>query len=134
LGALEYKFWSTWCNGVGRPDLIEHQGAAPGTDGADQVEAVFLERTRAEWTTFADEHDCCLEPILSPAESFARAAADAGELPPTIDAVGPTGEPIPVPAPGLRFSRSPLATGGAAPRTGAHQSAATDPDSIWPTR
>ena len=29
-----------------------------------QLEAIFRERTRADWTAFAGEHDCCLEPVL----------------------------------------------------------------------
>jgi alpha-methylacyl-CoA racemase len=28
------------------------------------VQAVFMERTRAQWEAFAGEHDCCLEPVL----------------------------------------------------------------------
>ncbi len=138
LGALEYKFWAAWCNGMERPDLIEHQYVAPGTEASTEIEGLFAARTRAEWKAFADEHDCCLEPILSPAESYARAAAesasDGAEIPPTIDAIGPSGEAIPVPAPGLRFSRSPLAPGGTAPRTGADQAALADLDSLWPAR
>ena len=32
LGALEPKFWSAFCRGVGREDLIEHQFDPPGSD------------------------------------------------------------------------------------------------------
>lgn len=140
LGALEPKFWQAWCRGVERPDLIEHQGAAPGTAPADEIEAIFAARTREEWQAFAEEHDCCLEPVLSPAESFAAAAnawstpAAGGEthgIAPTIDAVGPTGSLIPTPAPGLCFSRSPLATGGTAPRSGADQALLDHPAMAW---
>ena len=28
------------------------------------MERIFAERTRDEWTAFAAEHDCCLEPVL----------------------------------------------------------------------
>ena len=31
-GALEPKFWAAFCNGVGRPDLIEGQFEAPGSE------------------------------------------------------------------------------------------------------
>ena len=64
LGALEPKFWQAWCRGVGRDDLIEKQFEKPGSDAHGQVIDVFKGRTRAEWTQFASEHDCCLEPIL----------------------------------------------------------------------
>ena len=32
-GALEPKFWAAFCNGVERPDLVEKQFEAPGSDG-----------------------------------------------------------------------------------------------------
>jgi alpha-methylacyl-CoA racemase len=140
LGALEPKFWRTFCEGVDRPDLLPHPGATPGSPFGEAVEAVFAERTRDEWAQFAADHDCCLEPVLSPAESFAAAraigaatTADDTEaaidsrpfsesLPATLDAEGADGRAIPVPAPGVRFSRSSLAPGGTAPRTGEHDS------------
>lgn len=140
LGALEPKFWQAWCNGIERPDLIEHQGAAPGSDAATEIEGIFASRTRDEWRAFADEHDCCLEPVLTPAESYAAAteawstpaaAGTAHGIAPTIDAVGPAGSLLPVPAPGLRFSRSPLASGGTAPRSGADQAVLEDPTTAW---
>jgi crotonobetainyl-CoA:carnitine CoA-transferase CaiB-like acyl-CoA transferase len=64
LGALEPKFWTAWCRGVGREDLIERQFEGPGSDAHAEVEAVFAARSRAEWEAFAEEHDCCLEPVL----------------------------------------------------------------------
>jgi alpha-methylacyl-CoA racemase len=64
LGALEPKFWAAWCRGVGREDLIGRQFDPPGSPAHDDVSAVFGSRTRAEWEAFAEEHDCCLEPVL----------------------------------------------------------------------
>ena len=71
FGALEPKFWRAWCEGVGRPDLVERQFDAVGSDTHREVEAVFAERTRAEWEAFNDEHDCCLEPVLGLDEALA---------------------------------------------------------------
>jgi alpha-methylacyl-CoA racemase len=64
LGALEPKFWQTWCRGVGREDLIAAQFERPGSDAHTQVKEIFASRTRAEWEAFAGKHDCCLEPVL----------------------------------------------------------------------
>ena len=36
-GALEPKFWAAFCNGVERPDLIEKQFEAPGSDAWREV-------------------------------------------------------------------------------------------------
>ena len=70
LGALEPKFWQAWCRGVGREDLIERQFDPPGSDSHGSVEEVFAGRTRAEWEAFAEEHDCCLEPVLGLEEAL----------------------------------------------------------------
>jgi crotonobetainyl-CoA:carnitine CoA-transferase CaiB-like acyl-CoA transferase len=63
-GALEPKFWRAFCEGTGHPELIEVQFNRPGSEGWEKVAAVFRERSRAEWKSFNDEHDCCIEPIL----------------------------------------------------------------------
>jgi len=64
LGALEPKFWRTWCQGVGREDLIDAQFQGPGSEAHGEVERIFRERSRAQWQEFAREHDCCLELVL----------------------------------------------------------------------
>jgi alpha-methylacyl-CoA racemase len=64
LGAIEPKFWAAWCRGVGREDLVEHQFDAPGSDAHRDTQAIFATRTREQWSAFASEVDCCLEPVL----------------------------------------------------------------------
>jgi len=64
LGALEPKFWAAWCRGVGREDLMGAAFEAPGSEAHAAVSAVFAARTRDEWSAFAAEVDCCLEPVL----------------------------------------------------------------------
>ncbi len=71
LGALEPKFWQAFCRGVGREDLIASQFERPGSEQHAQVCDIFKERTRAEWEGFAQEHDCCLEPVLELDEALA---------------------------------------------------------------
>src|SRR5829696_819244 len=72
LGALEPKFWRALCAGLGREDLLErHMDPAV----ADELEAIFAARTRAEWAAFDDAHGCCLEPVLGLDEALARARA-----------------------------------------------------------
>ncbi len=72
LGALEAKFWVTFCEAVGRPELsARHQ-----TNDDDQqaliraVRAIFLTRTRDEWLAFFEGRDVCLSPVNQPAEAF----------------------------------------------------------------
>jgi crotonobetainyl-CoA:carnitine CoA-transferase CaiB-like acyl-CoA transferase len=117
LGALEPKFWQNWCKGVGRPDLIEKQFEHPDSEAGAEIAAVFKERTRDEWTKFAGEHDCCLEPILDLDEALdselVRARGMVVELDqPGIGLVKQVGAPI-------KLSRTPADTNGAAPALGA---------------
>lgn len=98
LGALEPKFWMTFCDAIGRPDL----GARQLTDGADQagvlrdVREVFRLRSQAEWLAFFEGRDVCLSPVNSPADAFAD---------PHIAARGTV-----VRATGLRAVRAPFGT------------------------
>ena len=67
LAALEPKFWMQFSAGIGHaPDMSDmvpgsHQEALKA-----KLAAVFLERTRDAWIAFANERDCCLEPVLTP--------------------------------------------------------------------
>jgi alpha-methylacyl-CoA racemase len=88
LGALEPKFWRAWCEGVGRPDLVEQQFAAVGSDVHGEVEAVFAERTRAEWRAFNDVHDCCLEPVLDLDDALESELVRAREMVIEVDQPG----------------------------------------------
>jgi crotonobetainyl-CoA:carnitine CoA-transferase CaiB-like acyl-CoA transferase len=64
LAALEPKFFSAFCVGIGRPELAARQGEEPQDALRADLAAVFATRTRAEWAAFAAEHDACLEPVL----------------------------------------------------------------------
>lgn len=69
LGALEPKFWRSFCEGVG---LDFDMGAMiPGPHQAAlraKLGEIFASRTRDEWAAFGAEKDCCLEPVLEPRE------------------------------------------------------------------
>jgi len=90
-GALEPKFWAAFCNGAGRPDLVERQFEAPGGEAWREVAAVFRSRTRAEWSAFNDEHDCCIEPVLDLDEALDSELVRARGMVVEVDqpAIGP---------------------------------------------
>jgi crotonobetainyl-CoA:carnitine CoA-transferase CaiB-like acyl-CoA transferase len=118
LGALEPKFWQAWCRGVGREDLIEKQFSAPGSEAHGEVEQVFLERTRDEWSEFASQHDCCLEPVLGLDEALDSELVRAREMvvrleQPGTDGVDLLGVPV-------KLSRTPGAPAGPGPALGEH--------------
>ncbi len=100
LGALEPKFWQRFCRAVARPEWM-HRGMEIGL--APLVDALFAERTRAEWDTVLRPADCCGEPVLEPWELRDHplfSDAFVGELPRSYPALVPTDE--------LPRSRAPL--------------------------
>lgn len=72
VAALEAKFWQTFCQVIGRPDLIARH-AVTGTE-AEAVKAdlaaLFATRTRDEWAALFAEADCCVTPVLSLEEAL----------------------------------------------------------------
>jgi alpha-methylacyl-CoA racemase len=96
LGALEGKFWTTFCEAIGRPDFLARHLTGPDdqvTLIAD-VRQVFRTRSQAEWLAFFEGQDVCLSPVNTPAEAFAD---------PNIDARGTVVRGL-----GLRAVRSPF--------------------------
>jgi alpha-methylacyl-CoA racemase len=117
-GALEPKFWAAFCNGVERPDLIEAQFEAPGSDAWREVAAVFRSRSREDWRAFNDRHDCCIEPVLDLDEALgselvrARGMVSAIEQP-GLGTVRQLGLPV-------KMSRTPGDPTRPAPAFGEH--------------
>ncbi|MGE0741740.1 MAG: CaiB/BaiF CoA transferase family protein [Hyphomonadaceae bacterium] len=67
--AIEPKFWKNFCRAVGREDLIATINAnAPvdfghaETDLRRQLTDIFRQRTQAEWTQIAADHDIAMGP------------------------------------------------------------------------
>jgi alpha-methylacyl-CoA racemase len=118
LGALEPKFWQAWCRGVGREDLIEKQFLPPGSEAHGEVEAIFLTRTREEWHEFAEQNDCCLEPVLDLDEALDSELVRAREMVVRVDQPGTEGVALlGVP---VKLSRTPGAPAGPGPGLGEH--------------
>ncbi len=74
VAALEPKFWSAFCAALGREDL-EPFGLSTGADSARvhaEVQRILGQRSLADWTELFAPHDCCVEPVLDPAEVAAH--------------------------------------------------------------
>jgi crotonobetainyl-CoA:carnitine CoA-transferase CaiB-like acyl-CoA transferase len=106
LGALEPKFWSAFCRGVGREDLLEHAFDPPGSDAHRAVEQIFRERTREQWQAFATEHDTCLEPVLSLDEALDSELVHAREMVSTLEQPGAE-QPVRLLGVPIKLSRTP---------------------------
>ena len=119
MAALEPKFWQAFCNGVARDDLLDKQFERPGSEAHAEVQRVFLSRTRAEWKDFADEHDCCLEPVLDLGEALASELVREREMVVELDQPG-AHEPVRLLGHPVKFSRTPGLPQGPGPALGEH--------------
>ncbi len=119
MGALEPKFWQAFCRGIGREDLLDKQFERPGSEAHAEVEQVFLSRTRAQWKAFADEHDCCLEPVLDLGEALDSELVREREMVVELDQPGAQ-EPVRLLGHPVKFSRTPGEPQGPGPALGEH--------------
>jgi alpha-methylacyl-CoA racemase len=119
LGALEPKFWQAWCRGVGREDLIERQFEPPGSEAHAEVERIFMTRARDEWTAFAAEHDCCLEPVLELDEALGSDLVRERGMVVELDQPG-TAEPVRQLGVPVKLSGTPGGVHGPGPALGEH--------------
>jgi len=117
VGALEFKFWKAFCDAAGLPELVERhwtRGEAPGSDAArDTIARVahrIAQKTAAEWEQAFAQVDCCVTPVLTPAEALAhphhnarglvRRQGDVTEVGPLAQVSGHRWTPAPAPAHG----------------------------------
>jgi len=62
IGAVEAKFWATFCRKVGREDLIDKQfDQHPETFYS--IKQIFVGKTRAEWDALLGEEEVCYAPV-----------------------------------------------------------------------
>jgi crotonobetainyl-CoA:carnitine CoA-transferase CaiB-like acyl-CoA transferase len=110
VGALEPQFWSSLCEAIERPDLVD-DGFATGERRAEvtaQLDELFATKSRAQWMAQLEGLDVCVGPVYDYAEAFAdeqvkqRAMVVEAELPGTGD-FQHVGNPIK-----LRSDSSPL--------------------------
>lgn len=76
LAALEPKFWRTFCETVGREDLIsEHMNTDPAAIQAlrEELESIFEERTREEWVDVFGGVDATVDGVYTPGEAVEAA-------------------------------------------------------------
>ncbi len=70
VGALEPKFWATFCRLIGREDLIDAQ-VDRDRDGAlkQEIIKIFKSKTMDEWLSLLEGQDTCVEKINTVAEA-----------------------------------------------------------------
>ncbi len=69
VGALEPKFWLRLCELIERLDLVERHY---DPTAAEELSAVFAQRTLAEWLELFDDEDVCVGPVATLEEAAAE--------------------------------------------------------------
>ena len=74
VAALEPKFFALFADRVGRPEW-KMEPPLPGAHQAElkrQMAELFLTKSRDEWVDLLKADDCCISPVLTPAEAAAH--------------------------------------------------------------
>lgn len=87
VAALEPKFWSILCEVIGRPDLLPRHY---DPTARAELAAVLARDTRDAWAARFEPADCCVTPVLEPAEALIHPQAAARG-----DGLGPPPYPVP---------------------------------------
>lgn len=120
LGALEPKFWETFCDLVGHAEW-KPMVYALGEEGKrlkQELAGLFKTRPRDEWVALAADHDVCLTPVLELEEAttaWLRSMGESGAAPMSLPAFAPSFRSLP-----LQFSNFPAAQAAPAPKLSEH--------------
>jgi len=60
LGAIERKFWESFCNSINRKDMIQKQF---DEDAIPDLRIIFKNKNLEEWLKLNDKYDFCFEPV-----------------------------------------------------------------------
>ncbi len=87
LGAVEQRFWTTFCDTVGRPDLKQDQYALGERREQVMAEltALFKQKTRDEWFEQLQADDICIGKALSLPEVMTDPQVTAREMVVKVD-------------------------------------------------
>ena len=82
VGALEFKFWKTLCETMGKEAwTLRYDDAGTKAEALRaEVAAEFLTKTQAEWRDLFAEQDCCVTPVLSLQSAFEHPQLLAREM------------------------------------------------------
>jgi alpha-methylacyl-CoA racemase len=105
LGALEPRFFASFCEGIGRPDLAAGGVSPEGVEEVKgQIREIILKKTRDEWAEIFEGTDACVEPVLTLSEALDDEQVRARSLVVELDL--PTGGRVRQIAHPIRFSET----------------------------
>jgi crotonobetainyl-CoA:carnitine CoA-transferase CaiB-like acyl-CoA transferase len=103
FGGLEPQFSAAFCRTIGREDLIPHGIIPPDLEKVKkEIQEIFRQKTRDQWTEIFSRVDACVEPVLSLAEAIADENTRVREMVVEFDL--PSGEKLKQIANPIKFS------------------------------
>lgn len=127
VGCSEPWLWENLCTALGRPDLTpcyrrpEHLTRAPTPEEVsvrEQVQALFLQRTRDAWLAYLADKNVCIGPVNTPAEVFADPQVQHRQM--LIEQRSAAGEVVRQAGIALKLSDTPGSVRHLGPRLGQH--------------
>ena len=104
VGALEQKFWNSFCQALGRRDMIERRGTDP--DGVlAELKEIFLEQDRDEWFELLAQSDTAVGKVYSLDELADDPQVKAREM--VVEVPGPGGKSYPQIGVGPKLAETP---------------------------
>ncbi len=108
VGSLEPKFWTGFCNAIGRPDLIDDGFKIDDLETQkilkSQIQKVIGSRTFEEWVSVFAQVDVCVEPVLNVSEMVEHPQTQARQM--IVDVPKPDGSTQPQVGSPFKFSKS----------------------------
>jgi alpha-methylacyl-CoA racemase len=127
VGCSEPWLWENLCTALGRPDLaryyrrLEHLTRAPSLEEAsvrEQLQAIFLQRTRDDWLAYLADKNVCIGPVNTPAEVFADPQVQHRQM--LLEHRTSTGDVVRQAGIALKLSNTPGSVRHLGPRLGQH--------------
>jgi crotonobetainyl-CoA:carnitine CoA-transferase CaiB-like acyl-CoA transferase len=120
LGAMEEKFWVSFCNLVDRKEWIplQWEGEIIQEKMKEELSLLFRKKTRDEWLKLLDGQGTCFSPVLNIEETLNFAHLREREMFKGIEGEG--GETVPQMGFPIKLSETPPANSVPPPRMGQH--------------
>lgn len=111
VGALEPKFWRTFCEGIERPDLISLLDAPQEkqVELRKTIQQEIGQKTLAEWNVIFEKIDACVSPVLTLDEMIEDPQVKARDMLVTYEGQRQIANPIKLSeTPAKIYSKAPL--------------------------
>jgi len=127
VGCSEPWLWENLCKALGHPELArfyrrpEHLTRAPSPEEAsvrEQLQALFLQRSRDDWLAYLADKNVCIGPVNTPAEIFADPQVQHRQM--LLEQRSPQGDVVRQAGIALKLSDTPGHVRHLGPRLGQH--------------